>query len=316
MKPLATLTALATTKTLWAGAANAAAVFVVTALALAVLGQPAAAGIFTVGVGSSTVNGVGGCSGGGLSSGSSPISISGVCSDTVGVIGASASSNSGHLGARATAATFGGTSLVGLIGGQAIFSDTLMFTSSNPLATFADVSLNMALDGVLNAAANAAVGAHAAAQLDGHISIVGRFFQFLFTNDTGPSGFTILNALELVTGVIGPTTNAQLRTPTFRVDLNAPVLFEMSFGAGAGAVGSGASSTTDFSGSFKFPTVGDVFDLPNGVTVNAGDYLVNNHFIDPLAPPAGVPEPSSWALVIAGLGVAGAALRRRRALAA
>ena len=161
----------------------------------------------------------------------------------------------------------------------------------------------------------AATNAHANARLEGRISIV-NVFQFLITNDTAQGDSFILNALALVGGVIGPTTNAQLRTPTFRVDLNAPVLFEMSFGAGAGAVGSGASSTTDFSGSFKFPTAGDVFDLPNGVTVNAGTYLVNNHFIDPLAPPAGVPEPSSWALVIAGLGVAGAALRRRRALAA
>ena len=284
------------------------------ALALAVLGQPAAAATFTVGAGSAGDSAVGGCSGGGQSSGSSPVSISGVCSDTVGVIGASASSNSGHLGARATAATFGGTSLVGLIGGQAIFSDTLMFTSSNPLATFADVSLNMALDGVLNAA-NATADAHGNARLEGRITIV-NVFQFLITNDTAQGDSFVLNALALVGGVIGPTTNAQLRTPTFRVDLNAPVFFEMSIGADAGAVGSGASATSDFSGSFKFPTVGDVFNLPNGITVNAGSYLVNNHFIDPLATPAGVPEPASWALMVAGIGMAGAARRRRRPLAA
>ena len=42
----------------------------VCALALAVLGQPAAAATFTVGVGSNSDNGVGGCSGGGQSSGS------------------------------------------------------------------------------------------------------------------------------------------------------------------------------------------------------------------------------------------------------
>ena len=279
----------------------------VIALALAVLGQPAAAATFTVGALSAGDSAVGGCSGGGQSSGSNPVSISRVCSDLFGVTSASASSGFGHLGARAA----GVSSRVLSAGssGLAIFSDTLTFTSSNPLATFADVSLNMALDGVLNSSANAAISAHAAATLDGHIAIAGRFFQFLFSNDT-VQGFIILNALDLTAGVIGPITDAQLRTPTFRVDLNAPVFFEMSFGAGAVGLGSGASANTDFSGSFKFPTVGDVFNLPNGVTVNAGDYLVNNHFIDPLA--VSVPEPASWALMIAGLGMAGVALRRRR----
>ena len=52
MKPLATLNALATATKRWAGAANVAALFILTALALAVLGQPAAAATFTVGVGS------------------------------------------------------------------------------------------------------------------------------------------------------------------------------------------------------------------------------------------------------------------------
>jgi hypothetical protein len=47
--------------------------------------------------------------------------------------------------------------------------------------------------------------------------------------------------------------------------------------------------------------------------VNGGDYLVNNHFIDPLAASTGVPEPTGWALMIAGLSLAGANLRRRRA---
>jgi hypothetical protein len=33
----------------------------------------------------------------------------------------------------------------------------------------------------------------------------------------------------------------------------------------------------------------------------------------PMGPPGGVPEPASWALMIAGFGLAGAALRRRKA---
>ena len=287
-------------------------------LALAVLGLPAAAATFTVVVGSASDNAVGGCTGGGQSSGSSAVSIGGVCGDTVGVIGANASSSFGHLGARATAVTFGGSSLPGVIGGLAIFSDTLTFTSSDPLATFADVSLNVALDGVLNAAANAALGGSAGARLDGHVAFGGGFFQFIFANNTnfGNPIFFTLNTLGVTQGVIAPLTNAQLVTPTVRVSLNAPVFFEMALGAGAFAVGSGASATSDFSGSFKLPTGSNVFNLPAGVTVNAGNYLVNNRFFDPLDTPANAPEPASWALMLAGFGMAGAALRRRRALAA
>ena len=283
-------------------------------LALAVLGQPAAAATFTVGVGSPSDIAVGGCTGGGQSSGSSAVSIHGVCGDTVGVIGANASSSFGHLGARATAVTFGGSSLPGVIGGLAIFSDTLTFTSSDPLATFADVSLNVALDGVLNAAANAALGS-AGAQLGGHVAFGGGFFQFIFTNTT-TNGFSTLSTLGLTNGVIAPLTNAQLVSPIVRVNLNTPVFFEMALEARAGAVGSGASATSDFSGSFKFPTGSSVFNLPAGVTVNAGNYLVNNRFFDPLDTPANAPEPATWALMLAGFGMAGAALRRRRALAA
>ena len=56
----------------------------------------------------------------------------------------------------------------------------------------------------------------------------------------------------------------------------------------------------------------DVFNLPDGVTVNAGDYLVNNRYFDPLATGGGVPEPASWALMITGFGLMGVALHRRR----
>lgn len=281
------------------------------ALALAVLAQPVAAATFTVSVGSNLSNAVGGCSGGGLTSGSSAVSISGVCSDTIGVMGATASSSFGHLGARATSATFGGSSLPGDIAGDATFSDILMFTSSDPLATFADVSLNMALDGVLNAAANSALGGGGNARLDGHVAFGGGFFQFIFANDTA-NGFFTLNTLGLTQGVIAPMTNALLITPTVRVNLGVPVFFEMAIGAGAGAVGSGGSASTDFSGSFKFPTGSNVFNVPTGVTVNAGNYLVNNRFFDPLGAPASVPESAVWALMISGFGLTGAALRRRR----
>jgi hypothetical protein len=51
--------------------------------------------------------------------------------------------------------------------------------------------------------------------------------------------------------------------------------------------------------------------VPDGVTVNAGNWLVDNRFVDPLS---AVPEPASWALMILGFGVLGAGLRVQRAI--
>ena len=73
----------------------------------------------------------------------------------------------------------------------------------------------------------------------------------------------------------------------------------------------GSSATADFSNTLEFPSEIDVFNLPQGYTVNAGTYLVDNRFIDPTSTPA-IPEPETWALLFAGLGCIGARLRRRR----
>ena len=121
---------------------------------------------------------------------------------------------------------------------------------------------------------------------------------------TPPSGFFSKALAVLVC--------ANFRTPFVTVALNLPTAFSLGFEANADAAGPGGSADVDFSNSFKPPTGSDVFNTPAGVTVNAGDYLVNNRFHDPLATSGGVPEPSAWALMIAGFGLAGTTLRRRR----
>lgn len=284
-------------------------------LALAIAG-PVAAATFTATVGPSSQGGIGNCVIPPLASGPAPVSISGICSDSTGLSDGRAGSSFGHIGARSEGVTFGNNSLVALFGATSVFTDQLLFTSADPNATVADVSVNLILDGILNAAADAANGGHAASSLGAIVSLGGASFLLQYAFDSG-SGFTVIHQdLGLASGVVAPGFNGIFVSPTVSVALGSPTTFVLYLETGAGAVGSGASAISDFSNSFKLPTGSDAFNLPVGVTVNAGDWLVNNRFIDPLAASAGVPEPASWALMIAGFGLAGCMLRRRRAMAA
>ena len=64
---------------------------------------------------------------------------------------------------------------------------------------------------------------------------------------------------------------------------------------------------------FEVPIGIDAFVVPQGVTVNAGTWLVNNRRV--VESTGGemsvVPEPSTWLLVTLGLGFAATRLRRR-----
>ncbi|HEX7944721.1 MAG TPA: PEPxxWA-CTERM sorting domain-containing protein [Phenylobacterium sp.] len=279
------------------------------ALALA-LAAPAAAAVVTVDSGPNSGFANQFCDGPGLFSGSSTVTINRTCTRAdVGEATGTALASLGHLGARAVATSHNGDSLSAGTGAEGLFNDQVIFTSTDPTATSADVSLNLLLDGILSIS-----GPVAGAGLEGAVQFGGAFDFFRFgLNSFG--GFSIEQNSFSTVGVIGPITDAVLTSHVIHVALNSPVNLVVRLQAGAGASGPGAFALSDFSGSFKFPTSG-VFNLPDGVTANAGDYLVNNRFIDPLAPTGGVPEPTSWGLMILGFGAAGAMIRRRRTILA
>lgn len=101
-----------------------------------------------------------------------------------------------------------------------------------------------------------------------------------------------------------------LTTAPVMVGVGAPVnisIFLSMFGQGPGGM------DALFEHSLDFVRGQDVFTLPAGFTAEDPDaFIVDNRF----TPPGAVPEPASWALMIAGFGLAGAMLRHRKAQAA
>ena len=183
------------------------------------------------------------------------------------------------------------------IGGAANFADTLQFSKTDPsLPDQFPVSINLSFSGILNAAATD----FASATLD--LNLVFVFAQFLSIQDTSSGGFVISNPAgfggtnAVAAGASGFTTVLTTATQTISVGARS---FSMALNATAGSRGPSGSATSDFSHTLAFPTGVDVFNLPPGYSVDAGDYLVNNRFLDPSVSP--IPEPASWALLLAGL---------------
>lgn len=236
--------------------------------------------------------------------GDHPVSSFVACSrDDVGSVSGASIAGFGHVGAFAQSLSHTGNSLGTGIGSLGLFEDTLIFTSNNPAATFANVSANLLLHGIMDFAAGQG---NAGDSVEVAVTLNQAFF-FLRFDNTSLGGFTVGQNPFGVTGTLGPTTDAVLSTPLVTVSLNTPTIIQLRLQSSA-STGGMATAATDFGGSFKFVTGGDAFNLPDGVTVNAGTWLVDNRFIDPLA---AVPEPASWTLMIAGLGLVGARLRRR-----
>jgi len=278
----------------------------VSAAALIALATPASAASFSASAGCSTQNG-------GLRVfGPNPVSQDGVCfTQQIGVAHAQAFADFGHLGVQSDAASINTDSLFIANSATANFEDIIVFSDPTaPIGATTPVSVNMILEGALDAATNGF--GRAGANIEGLVSFSGGGFDFRFSTD-GADDFDH----SISVGTIAEDGRMLMLSPTVNVFLNSPIVFRMSLASRAAASGPFSSALSEFNiSSFKLPTGRDAFNLADGVTVNSGDWLVNNRFIDPRAPAGGVPEPASWTLMIMGFGLAGAVLRKRRKLAA
>ena len=232
-----------------------------------------------------------------------PVARSLACS-TAGRLDARAAALFGHVGGTSGANHGGGYfgSAFG-INTDSLFSDFVTFTSTDPSVTSVLVASNLAFSGTLN------VTASGVATVDLFYSLFGPGHIYAASNfGVARNDFAVVEG-----GVSGALSSALLRSRTVSVPTNQPLLMTLRLGTGAGVSGGGdpSSARSEFSNSFEVPFGIDAFVLPAGVTANAGDWLVNNRRVDPDAAGA-IPEPSTWAMMIAGFSGMGAALRMRR----
>jgi hypothetical protein len=241
-------------------------------------------------------------------SGPTPVSGDQVFANERGVTSMGASARFGSVGAGSDAA-----SLVPAItidsSAAAAFADTITFTKTTVGAsdTFS-TSINLGFAGSLNAGAPSSSGAGATVI----ISVGFIDFSQLFVSYNALGDLTIQNFGSFIgAGTIlgGAAFNTALTTQPVTVTVGQ-VLFSMQINTFASAGGPSASAHSDFSNTFKLPTGIDVFNLPSGYTANAGDWLVNNRFVE--APLAETPLPAALPLFASGLGVLGFVARRRK----
>ena len=272
---------------------------------LAGTATPAAAATFAVGIGSPV--GTPSC-GNASANESAPTARSLTCAPIGGasLLDGQAAATFGHVGGSTSAAV--GAGYFGTAFGistQSTFQDFVTFSSEDDSVTHVLVAANLAFSGTMNSTA------FATGSVDLQYSLAGVISTRLFSanDDSG----VLRNDFGVAQGsVSGTVNNALLRTGAFLAPVDTPLLMSLTLitGAGVGGSGSPESSSSHFSNSFEVPLGMDAFVLADGVTANAGTWLVDNRRVGPVA---GVPEPATWAMMLLGFGGLGAALRRRRA---
>lgn len=284
----------------WEAAMRSLALLVL--LAGSAVATPLAAATFAVNIGSPV--GTPSC-GGESGSGSAPLGRALACAPIGGgsLLDGSAAALFGHVGGDSNAAVgsgYFGTSFG--IGTQSTFTDFVTFTATDDSLTHVPVAANLVFSGTMNSTS----GGDASVSLFYHLAGATGFLFFGANDNTG----VVRNDFAVVEGsVSGAGNNALLRTGTVLAPVDTPLLMTLTLSTFAGVGGSGSpeSASSSFSNSFEIPIGLDAFVLPDGVTANAGEWLVNNRRVGPAA---AVPEPAAWAMMVLGFGGVGYLMRR------
>lgn len=182
----------------------------------------------------------------------------------------------------------------------------------------------------LLAAATAAVAAPSAASA---ATIVGTLAGALFGVTSSTPDITAGTTFGSSVSLVSSTTGDFSVVPNFTfanvgnvtASTGSPVTLSSTFGSFTGSVTS--VSTTGLSGVVSFYTIGTftpagalstftpgAASLTFSFTQTGGANSAVSGSYSLSSPPSGVPEPAAWGMLIAGAGMAGAAVRRRRTL--
>ena len=286
--------------------------FIIAMTALSLIGGASEASATTI----YTVDVFGGFAGGaGVNNSPTPVTVTGdiPVNGFGGSDSGTAASSQGHLGTALSLSDSTG------VNSTAIFSTDVIFTptASSTLTTI-PVALNLGISGSMT---HSGFSYHMGWTVLGQI---GPAFNFsigsVIEGDTvegdisshSASGISLSSGSETLGGG-SDTVSGTLTTNPVMVDVGVPVTIALELTLGGFG---GGSATGDFLHSLDFPLTG-IFTLPDGFTVNDPDmFIVNNNFVTPVA---GVPEPSTWVLLLLGfaaLGYMGVRQSRVRAIVA
>jgi hypothetical protein len=228
----------------------------------------------------------------------------------------SAAATPGQVHAMAQGAAGNGTNATATFNGSVVFG-------SSVVGSFTTVQFVIPLDGTFSrtyggpaagedpGSGIALTGLDAGFGLDGG-NIEG-FDRRVATDATGTHDLSsAFGFFDVIGDFHSDNLNIFLITAPMLLQTNVVHQFTFTLQVGVGTTGANQSATADFSQTFGFKPGFAPFILQNGITANAGDYIVNNVVVDPNAPAGGVPEPATWAMLLLGFAGVGQVARRTR----